>query len=135
MNAYLLIHESITDISVSSFNLPYLLSSLHQTFSNGLWKCVGKLPNAHASTIFTIAYAPAKAGHGRIASGGADNRIQIYREVVGSTSDQPLFALDVAVEGGDNSGDVNCVSWHPFDPHVLCSASDDGSIRLWKFTT
>ena len=118
--------------------------------SNGLWKCVGKLPNAHASTIFSIAYAPTKAGHGRIASCGADNRIQIYREVVGSTSDQPLFALDVAVEisgtatggggvaennNGFGGGDVNCVCWHPYDGNILCSAGDDGVVRLWKFST
>lgn len=99
--------------------------------SNGIWKCVGKLPESHSSTIYSVDYAPAKAGHGRIASGGADNRIQIYREVMGSTSDKPIFTLDAAVD--TNHGDVNCVRWHPWDATLLCSAGDDGSVQLWHF--
>lgn len=101
------------------------------TSVNGIWKCVGRLPEAHSSTIYSVDYAPAKAGHGRIASGGGDNRIQIYKEVMGSTSDQPMFTLDAAV--GTNYGDVNCVRWHPWDGSTLCSAGDDGSVQLWHF--
>jgi WD40 repeat protein len=99
--------------------------------TNGVWKCVGMLEGAHQSTIYSVDYAPARAGHGRIASSGADNRIQVYREVSGSTSDQPLFALDAAVQ--TSHGDVNCVCWHPRDGSILCSAGDDGTIRLWRF--
>jgi WD40 repeat protein len=98
---------------------------------NGYWKCVGKLPDAHSSTIYSIDYAPAKAGHGRIASCGGDNRFQIYREAVGSTSDNPLFSLDVSKE--TDHGDVNCVCWHPWDGSILCSAGDDGSVRIWHY--
>ena len=32
-----------------------------------------------------------------------------------------------------HSQDVNCVAWHPTDPSMLSSCSDDGQIRLWKF--
>lgn len=103
----------------------------HIIYRNGIWKCVGRLPEAHSSTIYSVDYAPAKAGHGRIASGGGDNRIQIYKEVMGSTSDQPMFTLDAAV--GTNYGDVNCVRWHPWDGSTLCSAGDDGSVQLWHF--
>ncbi|KAG7344551.1 WD40 repeat-containing protein [Nitzschia inconspicua] len=99
--------------------------------TNGLWKCVGTLDNAHSSTVYGLDYAPARAGHGRIASSGGDNRIQIYREVRASTSDKPLFDLDVAVD--TNHGDVNCVCWHPRDGSILCSAGDDGTVRLWRF--
>jgi WD40 repeat protein len=97
----------------------------------GLWKCVGKLPGAHSSTVYSIHYAPARAGHGRIVSGGGDNRIQVYREVMGSTSDQPLFSLDAAIE--TTHGDVNCVCWHPWDGSIVCSAGDDGTVRLWQY--
>jgi len=99
--------------------------------TNGIWKCVGLLEEAHMSTVYCIDYAPARAGHGRMVSSGGDNRIQIYREVSGSTSDKPLFTLEVAVD--TNHGDVNCVCWHPRDGSILCSAGDDGTVRLWRF--
>ena len=99
--------------------------------NTAIWKCVGTLPDAHSSTVFSVDYAPARAGHGRIASGGGDNRIQIYREVMGSSSDQPLFAVDASVS--TEHGDVNHVCWHPLDGSLLASAGDDGAVRLWKY--
>ena len=99
--------------------------------SGGLWKCVGKLENAHFSTVYSVDYAPSRAGHGRIASAGGDNLIQIYRESAGSVSDKPLFSLDCVV--ATTHGDVNCVCWHPWDGSIICSAGDDGSVRIWDY--
>jgi len=95
------------------------------------WKCVGKLPGAHTDTVYSVDYAPAKVGHGRIASGGADNRVQIYREALESTSEKPSFLLDAAatVQGGD----INCVCWHPWNGSLLVSAGDDGNVRIWRY--
>jgi len=100
--------------------------------SRGLFKCVGTLKGAHdQSTVCSIDYAPARAGHGRIVSGGSDNRIQIYREIIASSSYKPLFTVDVGVD--TSHGDVNCVCWHPQDGSILCSAGDDGTVRLWRY--
>lgn len=108
-----------------------LLFCYNASFRNGYWKCVGKLLAAHSSTVYSIDYAPAKAGHGRIASCGGDNRLQIYREAIGSTSAKPLFSLEVSQE--TDHGDVNCICWHPWDGSLLCSAGDDGSVRIWHY--
>lgn len=33
---------------------------------------------------------------------------------------------------GAHRSDINCVKWHPTDPNLLASASDDGTIKLWR---
>jgi len=104
--------------------------------TDGLWKCVGRLPDAHSSyAVFSIDCAPTRAGHGRIASAGGDNSINIYREessVGNGTSDAPKFSLeDVAVDAHD--GDVNCIKWHPRDGRCLVSCGDDGAVKLWRY--
>ena len=115
-------------------------SMQHSTaITKSAWKCVGKLPDAHAdgSIVYTVDYAPAKVGHGRIASGGADHRVQVYREVMDTNNkynpDQPRFVVDACAS--TRGGDVNCVSWHPWDGSVLASAGDDGNVRIWRYKT
>lgn len=105
--------------------------------TDGLWKCVGRLPDAHSGyAVFSIDCAPTRAGHGRIASAGGDNSINIYREESlasgNGTSDAPKFSLeDVAADAHD--GDVNCIKWHPRDGRCLVSCGDDGAVKLWRY--
>lgn len=101
--------------------------------TDGLWNCVGKLPDAHSAyAVLTADCAPSCAGHGRIASGGGDNAINIYRDDPGGNSDEPKFALD-AVANDAHDGDVNCIKWHPRDGTCLVSCGDDGAVKLWYY--
>ena len=38
-------------------------------------------------------------------------------------------------EGESTDGhedEVNCVAWHPTEPHTLATASDDGTVKIWS---
>ncbi len=105
--------------------------------TDGLWNCVGKLPDAHSTyAVLSIDCAPTRAGHGRVVSGGGDNCINIYREAEcedgGGNPDAPKFILEAAAIDA-HDGDVNCVKWHPRDGTCLVSCGDDGAVRLWRY--
>lgn len=119
---------------------------VHNSTSDGFWKCVGKLDSAHQFSIYHVDCAPSCTGHGAFASASQDTCIQIYREIntpgnnafnnisLPSSSDAPLFTLDATMAKAHGERDVNCVKWHPKDAHLLVSAGDDGIIKIWYYS-
>ncbi|XP_073112074.1 WD repeat-containing protein WDS homolog isoform X2 [Elaeis guineensis] len=56
-----------------------------------------------------------------IASGSEDSQIYIWQR----HHETPIKVLS------GHSKTVNCVSWNPTKPHMLASASDDDTVRIW----
>lgn len=56
-----------------------------------------------------------------IASGSEDSKVYIWQK----SREKPIIVLS------GHSRSVNCVSWNPRYPHILASASDDNTVRLW----
>eukprot|EP01017_Pseudomicrothorax_dubius_P029662 TRINITY_DN3625_c0_g2_i1.p1 TRINITY_DN3625_c0_g2~~TRINITY_DN3625_c0_g2_i1.p1 ORF type:complete len:183 (+),score=34.14 TRINITY_DN3625_c0_g2_i1:102-650(+) len=59
-----------------------------------------------------------------ISCGGEDGKVCIWHRNIS----QPLSRLS------GHSGAVNVVAWHPKDPNILVSGSDDNTIRVWGTT-
>ena len=65
---------------------------------------------------------------------GADNVVLLHLRDNRSESSHPIV-IDVA--GGiarAHDADVNSVRFAPSDPNLLATASDDGSIKLWRLS-
>ncbi|KAG6591828.1 WD repeat-containing protein 26 homolog isoform X1 [Cucurbita moschata] len=126
LNVDKLIEEDqiITSFQLSRDNKFLLVNLLNQEIH--LWNLEGEVEivtayTGHKRTRFVIRSCFGGLDQAFIASGSEDSLVYIWQrgtgEVVG------------ALEG--HSGSVNCVSWNPANPHMLASASDDHTIRIW----
>lgn len=57
-----------------------------------------------------------------IASGSEDNKVYIWHHLI----ETPITTLT------GHTQTVNCVHWNPKDPSMIASASDDGTVRIWR---
>lgn len=71
---------------------------------------------------------------GLIATACGDNAIRIFGEETSSDINAPSFSL-LAQYREAHKDDVNSIDWNPKRPDLLASASDDGLIKLWRYST
>ncbi|PPS05686.1 hypothetical protein GOBAR_AA14958 [Gossypium barbadense] len=116
--------QPITSFSLSRDSRFLLINLLNQEIH--LWNIEGdpKLVSkyrGHKRTRFIIRSCFGGLEQAFIASGSEDSLVYIWHRGTGE--------LIETLPG--HSGAVNCVSWNPANPHMLASASDDRTIRIW----
>ncbi|KAK7300205.1 hypothetical protein RJT34_11042 [Clitoria ternatea] len=117
-------YQTVTSFSLSKDNKFLLVNLLNQEIHlwniEGAPKLVGKY-KGHRRARFVIRSCFGGLKQAFIASGSEDSQVYIWHRSSGE--------LIEALAG--HSGAVNCVSWNPANPHMLASASDDRTIRIW----
>ena len=88
------------------------------------WSCIQTISGQHRRPIYSVSWSHA---NGMIATGSGDNSINIFT----SGDDDGNFKLFHTIAQA-HEFDVNCVVWHPFDPKILVSASDDQCVHIWN---
>ncbi|CAI9089920.1 OLC1v1024572C1 [Oldenlandia corymbosa var. corymbosa] len=116
--------QTIISFSLSKDGKFLLVSLLNQELH--LWniqdnaKLVAKY-KGHKRSRFVVRSCFGGLEQAFIASGSEDSQVYIWHRSSGE--------LVMTLPG--HSGTVNCVSWNPVNPHMLASASDDHTIRIW----
>ncbi|ORX82309.1 WD40 repeat-like protein [Basidiobolus meristosporus CBS 931.73] len=106
-----------------------------RSFSNSLptWKCICTLSGFHSRAIYTVSWSK---HHGRIATAGSDNKINIFEEdpEACQDADAPTYVLAASVNEPHGVSDINCVQWNPTEAYsdLLASTGDDGIVRIWR---
>ncbi|KAL8150645.1 hypothetical protein V2J09_020453 [Rumex salicifolius] len=116
--------QVITSFSLSKDNRFLLIDLLNQEIH--LWsiedgpKVISKY-KGHKRSRFLLHSCFGGFEQSFIASGSEDSQVYIWQRATGEL---------LSVLPG-HSGAVNCMSWNPTNPHMLASASDDRTIRIW----
>ncbi|RAL41909.1 hypothetical protein DM860_009091 [Cuscuta australis] len=121
---FLVEDECITSFVLSRDNKNILVSlsnqEIHLWNIDGSMKCIAKY-KGHKRIRFVLRSCFGGLNQAFIASGSEDSLVYIWHrgsgELVGTLA--------------GHSGTVNCVSWNPVNHHMLASASDDRTIRVW----
>ena len=79
-------------------------------------------------------FAPPRSVEG--AEGGADTAVAAgSKDKAWVEIGRVLSYHEHEGEGESTDGhedEVNCVAWHPTEPHTLATASDDGTVKIWS---
>ncbi|KAI4381215.1 hypothetical protein MLD38_007310 [Melastoma candidum] len=116
--------QTITSFSLSEDSRFLLINLLNQEIH--LWSIQGEYKlitkyKGHKRTRFVIRSCFGGLDQAFIASGSEDSQVYVWHKSTGDL---------IGVLPG-HSGAVNCVSWNPKNHHMLASASDDRTIRIW----
>ncbi|KAK1326578.1 Protein SPA1-RELATED 3 [Acorus calamus] len=116
--------NTITSFTLSKDSKFLLVNLVNQEIH--LWSIVGDPKvvckyKGHMRTRFVIRSCFGGYEQSFIASGSEDSQVYLWHRETGE--------LIETLSG--HSGAVNSVSWNPVDPHMLASASDDRTIRIW----
>ncbi|KAH6780971.1 transducin family protein / WD-40 repeat family protein [Perilla frutescens var. hirtella] len=116
--------QIITSFSLSEDGKFLLLSlwneELHLWNIDGCPRLIAKY-KGHKRSRYVVQSCFGGLDHAFIASGSEDSQVYIWHRLSGE--------LILTLAG--HTGAVNCVSWNPANPHMLASASDDRTIRIW----
>lgn len=105
----------------------------HPLANNDTWKHLCTISGYHDRTIFSVHWSKSS---GIIASASGDDCIRLFSENLydGLLLDEaPSYRMLLKKEKAHTT-DVNCVRWHPQEPGLLASASDDGIVKVWKLS-
>ena len=94
-----------------------------------VWKCICTLSGYHSRSVYDISWCKLS---GLIATACGDDMIRIFKETEDSDRNQPTFEL-IAKEHA-HSQDTNTVIWNPQVAGMLVSTSDDGDVKIWKYS-
>ncbi|KAL2458286.1 transducin family protein/WD-40 repeat family protein [Forsythia ovata] len=116
--------QNIVSFALSEDSKFLLVSLLNQEIH--LWNIEGAIKlvakfKGHKHSRFVLKSCFGGLDQAFIASGSEDSQVYIWHRISGEL----VFTLS------GHSGAVNCVSWNPTNPHMLASASDDHTIRIW----
>ncbi|CAG9467025.1 unnamed protein product [Pedinophyceae sp. YPF-701] len=87
-------------------------------------KCT--LSGYHTRPVFSVDWSAT----GALATGCGDNAVRVF-----ALSEDGSDATLVHCSDSAHQADVNCVQWHPSDPNLLVSCSDDCTAKLWRVGT
>lgn len=94
---------------------------------SGNWICTCILKISHRNTIYDVNWCKLED---RIASVGRDNALCVF---VPTETDPDSYELSIKKVNA-HFHDVNSVNWHPLNPDILATGSDDHNIGIWKYS-